>query len=391
MSDDYIEVSHQSWGSRLMDSIKGVGIGILLFLISFPLIWWNEGRAVRTAKGLDEGSGAVVSLKEATVRPDNEGKLVHLTGKADTADLLNETVTGVKLKALKLIRTVEMYQWSEKVTKKSKKKLGGSKQTVKKYSYSMKWSSTLINSESFKKREKYINPGSMPIKSGYTVADKVTLGGFTLPSGMVSKIGGAHPVDLNGDNIAVLPLSSDLKDKAVIQAGAIFVGDDPAVPQLGDLRISVSAIDPQVVSLVAQQTGGTFTPYITKQDTEIFLLSTGTVTAAGMFKQAHESNNTLTWILRLAGFLAMLIGIIMIFQPLVVLTDVLPFLGSILGFGVFLFGAVVAISLSSVTISIAWVVFRPLIGVPMLVGGVGLITAFIILGRKRRLKKKAAA
>ena len=53
MSDDsFSEITSESWFGRLASAIKGVLIGIVLFVIAFPLLWWNEGRAVRTAKGL---------------------------------------------------------------------------------------------------------------------------------------------------------------------------------------------------------------------------------------------------------------------------------------------------------------------------------------------------
>ena len=36
---------------------------VILILAAFPLLWWNEGRAVKTAQGLSEGAGAVVSVE----------------------------------------------------------------------------------------------------------------------------------------------------------------------------------------------------------------------------------------------------------------------------------------------------------------------------------------
>ena len=64
MPDQFIERSSQSWISRLGGSLKSVLFGIVLFGASIVLLWWNEGRAVKTAKGLKEGSAAVV-------RPDD--------------------------------------------------------------------------------------------------------------------------------------------------------------------------------------------------------------------------------------------------------------------------------------------------------------------------------
>ena len=55
MSDSFSSVSTDSWFSRIGKSISGVLIGIVLFLVAFPLLWWNEGRAVKTANGLKQG------------------------------------------------------------------------------------------------------------------------------------------------------------------------------------------------------------------------------------------------------------------------------------------------------------------------------------------------
>ena len=45
-----------------MESAKGVLTGLLMLVIAFPLLLWNEGRAVRRAQDLEAGRGAVVEL-----------------------------------------------------------------------------------------------------------------------------------------------------------------------------------------------------------------------------------------------------------------------------------------------------------------------------------------
>ena len=65
MPDTFSVTSSQSWGGRLMESIKSVLVGFVFFIASFPLLFWNEGRAVQTAKSLKEGLGAVVSTLSA--------------------------------------------------------------------------------------------------------------------------------------------------------------------------------------------------------------------------------------------------------------------------------------------------------------------------------------
>ena len=53
--------TRQGWGSRLSESIKSVLFGVVLFGVAFPLLFWNEGRAVRTAKGRRQNNCLVLS------------------------------------------------------------------------------------------------------------------------------------------------------------------------------------------------------------------------------------------------------------------------------------------------------------------------------------------
>ena len=90
--DSFTEVTHESWFSRIGGAIKGFLVGLLLFVVAFPLLFWNEGRAVKRYKTLKEGGGAVVSVTSESVDPDNAGKLIHTTGKADTDATLTDHI-----------------------------------------------------------------------------------------------------------------------------------------------------------------------------------------------------------------------------------------------------------------------------------------------------------
>ena len=121
--DTHTEVTTESWGDRIVSSLGGIIIGIILILVSLGVLWWNEGRAVKTARSLEEGGGAVVSVAADKVDAQNEGKLVHLTGLATTDEILADPVFGISDKAIRLDRDVEMYQWHEKREDKEEKKV----------------------------------------------------------------------------------------------------------------------------------------------------------------------------------------------------------------------------------------------------------------------------
>ncbi len=144
------EITTQSYGSRLQGSTKGIVFGFLVFIVAFPLLFWNEGRAVKRHRALEEGSGLVLSVQAASVDAKNEGKLIHVSGRATTKETLKDPIFGVSAQGLKLSRNVSMYQWQQHTTKKTTKNTGGSSTTETTYSYNKEWSDSHINSKNFK-------------------------------------------------------------------------------------------------------------------------------------------------------------------------------------------------------------------------------------------------
>ena len=383
-NDSYSESSTQSWGSRLMDSIKGVGIGFILFILSFVVLWWNEGRSVHTYKSLKEGKGATVEAKADSVDSGNEGKLVHVSGMASTEETLSDSVFNVRApKALSLRRTVTMYQWQENCKSESEKNLGGSKTTTTKCTYEKAWAGK-TDSSKFKKPTGHKNP-EMLYESQTVVADSAKIGAYKLPKDLTGRLAQFSALE-NSEEILRQVKAVAAKPAAVTGEG-IYIGSNASAPQIGDYRIKFEAVRPMDASVIAVQQGGTFAPFQAKAGDQIYMITAGSVTAQQMFKQAESANATLTWILRLVGWLLMAIGIYMLFSPFVTLLDVVPFLGSILGFGIGLASAVLSLSLSLVTIAIAWMFYRPVLSVILIAAVVGIVFFF----RQRAAQKKAAA
>jgi hypothetical protein len=150
-------------------------------------------------------------------------------------------------------------------------------------------------------------------------------------------------------------------------------------------------IKPATVSLVGVQTAQSFAPYQASAGDSILLVEEGTHTAAQMFKLAQDRNAALTWVLRGAFFFMMFLGLFLVFCPISVFADVIPLVGTILGAGIGLFAFLGAVILSFITIAIAWVVVRPLLGITLLVvAGAGLFW-LIKVGRGKKEARAAAA
>ncbi|HEX6861584.1 MAG TPA: TMEM43 family protein [Thermoanaerobaculia bacterium] len=387
MSDRFTVTTSKSWFSRLAESIKSVLVGLVLFVASFPILFWNEGRAVKTARSLEEGSRAVVSVSSDLVAPANEGKLVHVTGPISTDGPVVDEDLGVQATAVKLVRNVSMYQWIEEEKSETRKKLGGGEETVTTYEYKKDWSSSPVDSSSFQVPEGHENPGELPLPSATFTADPVRLGAFTLSDEQLSQLDEAK--DLPVDAAAAESLPEGME--AIVDKGAFYLGTNPVAPAIGDVRISFQVVNPAQASVVAVQTGSSFAPYAAEAGDTILLVEEGAHTSAEMFQTAQSANTVMTWILRGGGFLAMVLGLFLVFRPLAVLGDVVPFIGSLVGVGVGLFSLVVGAALSSITIAIAWFFVRPLLGIALLVLAVVGVVWLIKANRKKQAQQQGQA
>ncbi len=363
MSDQFREVTTRSWGSRIMGSFVGVLIGIVLFFGSFPLIFWNEGRSVDRIKTLGEGRAAVVSLAADQIDSAHQGGLIHISGVATTDEVLKDVQFGVQENALKLSRTVEMYQWQEKSESKTTKNLGGSETTETIYSYDKTWSQSRIDSSRFKKPSGHENPSMPAYGSDQFTASTIKVGAFQLGSPFVSQISGFEDYPLGQSNLDAMDPS--LKSSFNLTGKSYFRGN-PSNPQVGAVRISFQIVRPTEVSAVGRQDGDALQSYAAKNGT-ISLLEAGTVSANDMFAAAESENKLITWLIRLGAFLMMWIGLSLVMGPISVLGSVIPFIGSILGAGTGFIAFVLALVLTAITAAIAWIVFRPLIGIALLV------------------------
>ncbi|HEX4621978.1 MAG TPA: TMEM43 family protein, partial [Myxococcaceae bacterium] len=369
--------------SRITQSVGGAVLGAGLFIAAFPLLYWNEGRAVQTMKSLEEGQGALVKASADRVDPQNELKLVQLSGETQTRDVLRDPDFGVKAQAIRLLRDAEMYQWKENRRSETRKKLGGGEETVTTYSYEKAWVDHLLDSGRYKETG-HDNPGSMKYESKKLEASNVTLGAYRLSGEQISKIGGAATLEVGSD----APLENAPRRAKVKADGVVYVGESPDTPRIGDERISFRVVKPGPLSVIGQQTGDTFQPYQTKAGDALLLVQDGIHAPGEMFQKAQADNATLTWILRVVGFALMLIGLAMAFKPLSVLADVVPFIGSMVGAGMGVFAFLISVALSLLTIGLAWVAHRPLLGVPLLLVSGGALYLVFARGRKK-LRAKA--
>ena len=201
MSDEnssYTEVTSTSWFSRLGNSFKGIGTGILLIIAATVLLWWNEGRTVRTGDAIAEAQMVTEPIPSIDkIDSAFEGKLVYARGNAVTNDELTDPVFGVKVNAIKMRRHVEYYQWVEHSKSEKRTKLGGGEETVTTYTYSKEWVDTPVDSQTFKKMEGHENKTRIQSENASWIAPNVTFGAYRFPEFLTRSISGEKALTIS--------------------------------------------------------------------------------------------------------------------------------------------------------------------------------------------------
>ncbi|MBW3698480.1 hypothetical protein EK599_22645 [Vibrio sp. T187] len=330
----YTEVTERSWFGRLGEAFKGILAGFILVGLSIFGLNMNEERAETREKSLDEGAAIVSSISSNSVDSANNGKLVHVSGRVETSDVLTDESFDISLSALRLRREVLVYQWEETVRTEREKQLGGDEVEVKRYYYDKVWRESLFNSNSFKDRS-YQNPQNVAFSSGQFEAKNMTFGAFDFPRSLARKM----------DEMEKIPVESDAiigqQDYGYVSFynDGYYIGESPNHPQIGDMQVNFYAVEPALVSVIAQQVGNTFQKYSTNARGSLYLLAYGSESADSMFNEARKENDLWKWLGRLLGAVVMGIGISLIFKPIVILADFIPVLGYLVqgGFSVISF------------------------------------------------------
>lgn len=376
-----VKTTTTTYGQRVKNSFGGIGTGILMFIIGTVILFWNEGRTVKTTRMLKGAAQVCVEADATQVNPEMEGKLVHMTAVASSEETLLDDIFPVKAeKAVKLQRSVEYYQWVEHEQSETKDKIGGSQETVTTYTYSKEWCSSPVNSANFQTQydegHSVANKVYANIEDASYQAETVNFGAYTLDAALKAQLpcsekAGKWYIDANGRR--------ELADTVAVE------------PQIGDVRITFKKGMGGEASILAVVSGSSFTKYYdAKQDKSLETLSMGNRTADEMFQTEHKANKTLGWILRVIGIIFIVGGLKNIFKFIETLLKVLPFLANIIGAGVGLICWVIGLCWSFLIIAIGCLWYRPVLGVILLVAIGAAIYFLVKRGKAKKAEKDAA-
>lgn len=381
----YTKTITTSYGQRLKNSGKGIVGGLAMFAIGTILLFWNEQRTAKQYRAIKETAKVCVEMPSADeINPDFNGKCVHTIATASTEDILTDNYFGVSVNAIAIDRNTEYYQWVEHESRTTRDKVGGGEETVITYSYSKEWCRNPVSTSNFEnmvtQQGEYMDNTCkiiIPTEGESQTAAHVAFGAYRLPEKMKSAFHCDYPMDLS--NLSV--------PGASVIGNVVYYGANSNVPQVGDVRVtltkSVASAEASVIGVVMNDT---FTDYVAKNGNANSWIQLGAQSTDQMIATAKQNNKILGWVLRVIGALLVVFGLKGIFEILVTLLKVLPFLANIMNVGVSAVCWLVGLAWSFLVAAIAWLIFHPAIGVPLVVVSVALI---VYLGMKSKKAQPA--
>lgn len=376
MPDQFTETTTTGYGKRIVNSLIGVVVGLILFVASFGVLYWNEGRI-----DLSKIAKTAVEINSQIQNADQSlnNKLISTTGIVNFNGNIGDNLFLKPGKFLVVERKAEMYSWIEEKQTNTKRNVGGSETRETIYTYKKDWTDNPTNSGNFGHPESHENP-QKSIENNVFKVQNATVGIYNFD---FSSIAYPKSIDLSLDsqNI-VLPQGAQLiGDKYIFipkMANGTFDN-----PQIGDMRISYKILKPGFSGTIfGQLSGNDVGSYVDQKGNNIYRLFAGSRKEA--LSVMHSEYKTSVWGFRLLGFLCMWIGLFLLFGPISTLLDILPILGTIsrvlIGVAIF----VVSLVLSIVTILVSMLFHSIIFLIVVVIIAIGII---IVLIKNFRNKK----
>lgn len=261
-----------------------IALGTFLILVSIYFIFHIAGVGLGGVKPVRIAGQDVITVPNTPIDFNNNKKLIYTHGTPIGNVELQDPLIGISLKAIKLIRKVEMFQWIELQNSKMEKLDNRVDKETVVYTYQPIWSEALIDSNTFKNKVNYPNPVAMPVDGLKRKVGEAKIGDFILPVDLIDLMNQETQVDLSNYDLA--PMQSRSKTKIVHDGKSIFAGEDINKPAIGDIRISLYMVAPSEVSIIAEQLDGNLFPF-DLSDKKVAYLLEGRYTA----KQIMEMNS----------------------------------------------------------------------------------------------------
>mmetsp|Transcript_32506 Transcript_32506/g.62732 ORF Transcript_32506/g.62732 Transcript_32506/m.62732 type:complete len:348 (-) Transcript_32506:34-1077(-) len=327
--------------------------------MSFLILWFNEANYVAAQKALgNAGKKAKYVDSASPVEAEKDDELIWLRGRtAGEGPTLTDKHFRVTAPedALKLKRVVEMYQWKEtKHIDKREIPMGNNQTRVEKterFSYSKVWSSSVIRSDNFKDRT-HRNPPEIKVGSGEVISKpNLRVGSYKLGPGFAKRI----------------TPTSEISRKYFQYYGDPYP-TTPADFKIGDTRVTHTIARAKEVTILARQgAGGELSEWVDKSTgRSVYAFQHGRKSLDEILASQLSTEGWLCVFLRLLGFVLMWMGISMTWEPLVAIVSPIPILAPLIDFARNVGTGLAAAVLSTMTIMVAWLYYRPLVAVTVI-------------------------
>lgn len=355
---------------KIKDSFGGILGGLVFILIGVVLLWWNEGNNVRNLKTTAELSKTYIEVSSEKVDASNEGKLVATSGKVKNEQELVDSLFGVNVKTPLLKRIVEVYQWEEESETDSDNNTT--------YNYKKVWSSDLIDSSNFHNTSGHTNPTYKEYQDEEYTSSLVNVGAFELSQEQIRSL--STNGTYNGFNEEIVAAMN-----YTISGNYITNTKDMNNPQIGEFRIHYEYNNSTDLSVLAVQRGNSFIDFVSKAGKTVNRVMDGVKSGEEMINIIKTENKILKWVLRLVGVILVISGVSALFKPLSTLANFVPILGGLVDTAIGLVAFLVGGALSLIVIAVAWIRYRPLLGIGLLAVA-GVLIFFLI--KKAKTKKE---
>ena len=351
----------------------GILGGLILLVVGIGILWSNEGRTVKTQAAIGEATKSYIQVKSDKVDSKNEGKLIATKGKLniDSASELKDDIFGINVKAVKMKRNVEMYQWEEKCSKEDEKT---------KCTYEKVWKDKILDSSEYTESG-HTNPSDMLYESEEYIADNVKLGAFTLPNELIKSL----KYDKTKGNDALTSEYNNSKEEIKVD-GKYLTNVKEDGPQIGDIRISYEYTTVKDASVMGVQTDDSFEAYTSKKGKDIYTIVEGNKTGAQILENMTSANKTIKWGLRILGIFLVIGAFSSMFGFITNLANKVPVLGNIVSGATSVVSTILGLGLSLIVIAIAWFRFRPILSIILVVIVVALVVFLKLYVPKKDIK-----
>jgi len=213
-----------------------IGLGLVLALGGLFYNHKDSGRA-------GEASGNYVEVDASHYDESNDGKLIVLSGLAQSEGEIRDISFGVSVNGVKLERTVESYQWIEICENEGDSESEDGESSIENCRYEREWREELVDSSEYSDQRRN-NPASRIYSSKVFVPENITVGEYAIPAKLAKDLI-SEKLDLLSQEI--LDVNYRLYDNYLTNS------KDPTRPQTGDIRISYRYVPEQDVTVLAMQ------------------------------------------------------------------------------------------------------------------------------------------